>query len=260
LRELNPARLPFALFSDRNPFLAPVAAMADWVRENRRPVGADNPFLAAQEQVSRQIEAALDGYRDGRDALMEASFHALYGAPLLQALLGLGASDAPPRARPGRDPEERAFVARRIAELRADMAKGGLREAAIRALLHVGLPGKAADERAFAVIRKLRSEQEHALPLAAFKALVRDQFLMLLIDEDRAIATLPELTRGHEGEARAAVAMIEQVARARGELGEEAEARLRRIGEIFGAAGGGDEGRTARRRTSAKDAAGTAAE
>jgi hypothetical protein len=140
------------------------------------------------------------------------------------------------------------------------MAKGGPREATIRALLHVGLPAKAADERAFAVIRKLRREQEHALPLAEFKALLREQFLMLLLDEERAIATLPELIQGREAEARAALTVIERVARARGALGEEAEARLRRVGEVFGAAGGRDDGTTARRRPNAVDAAGTAAE
>ena len=66
---------------------------------------ADNPFLAAQEFASQQIVAALDGYRDWRDAMVEASFHAIYGSPLVQALLGLRASDdaataaARPRAR-----------------------------------------------------------------------------------------------------------------------------------------------------------------
>ena len=76
----------------------------------------------------------------------------------------------------------------------------------------------------------------------------------------RAIATLPELIQGHEAEARAALTVIERVARARGALGEEAEARLRRIGEVFGAAGDRDEGKTGRRRPNAVDAAGTAAE
>ena len=61
LRRLHPARLQFELFSDRNPLLAPVAAMAEQVRANRRPAAADNPFLAAQELVSGQIVAALDG-------------------------------------------------------------------------------------------------------------------------------------------------------------------------------------------------------
>jgi pimeloyl-ACP methyl ester carboxylesterase len=260
MRRLSPARLPFELLSDKNPFLAPVAAMAEWVREHRRPVEADNPFLAAQELASRQIEAALDGYRAWRDNLMEASFHATYGSPWLQALLGLRASDAPPRARPGRDPEEFAFVQQRIEALRADMAKGGLREAVVRALLYIGLPAKAADERAFAVIRHIRSKQEQALPLADFKALVREQFLMLAIDQERAVATLPELIQGHEAEARAAFTMVERVARARGELSEEAEARLQWIGEIFDAAQGKGSGKTGQRQSGAAGSASTAAE
>ena len=61
--------------------------------------------------MSGQIVAALDGYRDWRDAAVEATFHAIYGSPLVQAMLGLRASDAPPRPRPGREPEELAFVA-----------------------------------------------------------------------------------------------------------------------------------------------------
>ena len=139
------------------------------------------------------------------------------------------------------------------------MAKGGLREAVVRALLYVGLPGKAVDERGFAVIRKLRSEQEQALPLAAFKALVRDQFLMLLIDEERAIAALPGLIQGHEADAARAFAVIEQVARARGDLGEEAEARLRAVGQIFGAAEGRGDRKKGQGRSGFAVAAGTAA-
>ena len=92
--------------------------MAEQVRANRQPAAADNPFLAAQDLVSGQIVAALDGYRDWRDAAVEATFHASYGSPLVQAMLGLRASDAPPRARPGREPEELAFVQQEIADLR----------------------------------------------------------------------------------------------------------------------------------------------
>jgi len=260
LRRLSPARLQFELFSDQNPFMQPVAAMADWVRAHRRPAAADNPLLAGQEFVSRQIEAGLDAYRDGRDRLQEAIFHATYGSPLVQALLGLRASDAPPRPRPGREPEELAFVEGRIEELRADMAKGGLREAVLRALLYIGLPAKAVDERSVAVIRQIRREQEQALPLPAFKALVRDQFLMLLIDEERTIATLPELIQGHEPDAPGAVAMIEQVVRAHGDLGEEAEARLRAVREIFGAVEDKGDRQKGQRRSSLAGATGTAAE
>ena len=255
LRQLNPARLQFELFSDKkNPFMRPVAAMAEWARAHRRTAAHDNPFLAWQKFLSSQIEVGLDAYRDWRDGLQEAMFHATYGSPLVQALLGLRASDDPPRRRPGREPEEQAFIERRIEALRCDMAKGGLREALVRALLYVGLPAKAVDERGFAVIRQIRSEQERALPLPAFKALIRDQFLMLLIDEEWAITTMPELVKREAAEASRAFALIEQVARARGRLEEEAETRLERVRAIFGT-GDTASGKPAQRRPSLAEAA-----
>jgi pimeloyl-ACP methyl ester carboxylesterase len=247
LRRLHPARMQFEMFSDKNPFMRPVAEMAAWVREHRRPVEADNPFLAAQELASRQIEAALDGYRDWRAGLQEAAFHAFYRNPLLQALLGLRASDVAPRPRPGREPEELAFIQERIAELRAGLAQGGLREATIRATLHVVRAGKGADERAFAVIRKARNEQEQALPLAEFKALIRDQYLMLVLDEEAALEALPRLLRGHEDLAPAAFALVETVVTAAGPLSEAGRERLARIAELFGVGGNVGEQRGSRK-------------
>ena len=123
--------------------------------------------------------------------MVEATFHATYGSPLIQALLGLRASDDPPRARPGREPEEIAFVQQRIAELEGRMGQGGLREAFVRAIIYIRLPELAADERGFAVLSKLREEHASDLSLADFKALVRDQFLMLELDEAQAVATIP---------------------------------------------------------------------
>ena len=196
--------------------MAPVAAMAELVRANRRPAATDNPFAAAQELVSGQIVAALDGWRDWRDAAVEATFHATYGSPLLQAMLGLRASDAPPRARPGREPEELAFVQQEIADLTARMEQGGLREAFIRAMIYVRLPELAADERGFAVLRKVREEHAADLSLADFKRLVRDQFLMLKLDEARAVAALPQLLEGHADQAmHGATAARERGQRAR---------------------------------------------
>ena len=57
--------------------------------------------------VSDWIETSLDAYRDVRDHMSEAPFHAIYGSPLLQALVGLKASDASPRRRPGKDAAHR---------------------------------------------------------------------------------------------------------------------------------------------------------
>ena len=40
------------MFSERNTLMAPVAACAEIVRDNRRSVSADNPLLAAERMVS----------------------------------------------------------------------------------------------------------------------------------------------------------------------------------------------------------------
>src|SRR6266852_1860280 len=49
MHQLHPLRLQYELFSNANPMMAPVAAIAEQARANRRPVAADNPFLAMQE-------------------------------------------------------------------------------------------------------------------------------------------------------------------------------------------------------------------
>ena len=86
---LHPARLQYELFSDANPMMAPVAAMAAQVREHRRPIAAANPFIAMQENASRQIVTALDAWRDASEAMAERCFLTVYGSPTLQAAAGI---------------------------------------------------------------------------------------------------------------------------------------------------------------------------
>lgn len=148
--------------------------------------------MTVQEQASQLIITMLDSYRDLRDQSVEAIFHAIYGAPHVQALLGLKASDEPPRRWPGLEPEECVFIERRIAKLKARILEGGLCEAGIRAMLYIGLKDAFADERGFAVIRRLRKEHG-GLPLAEFKQKLREQFFMLLLDEERAVRVIPAM-------------------------------------------------------------------
>lgn len=108
-------------------------------------------------------------------------------------MVGLKANDESPRRRPGTDAAHVAAVSRRIAELKARINEGGAREAAIRALLYVRLAEGAADERGLAFLRRVRAEHGGGLTLVEFKQLVRDQFLMLLLDEDRAVDAIPAM-------------------------------------------------------------------
>ena len=116
------------------------------------------------------------------------------------------------------------------------MGQGGLREAFVRAIVYIRLPELAADERGFAVLSKLREEYASELSLVDFKALVRDQFLMLELDEAQAVATIPRLLQGHGDRAAKALELLESVVTAPGPLGQEAGQRLRHIGALFTAA------------------------
>src|SRR5262245_57007313 len=193
MRQLHPLRLQYEVFSPANPFMRPLLAYADNVRNNRQAVRQDNPFWQTQEQISQWIETSLDAYRDVRDHMYETLFHAVYGSPVVQAMVGLKASDAQVRKKPGEDAAYRALIARRISELRDGIAEGGPREALLRALIYVRMPDGVVDERGFNFLRGLREEAGKGLSLAEFKKLFREQFLVLLLDEDRAVAAIPDM-------------------------------------------------------------------
>ncbi len=86
------------------------------------------------------------------------------------------------------------LVARRIDELRrTTSAKGGPREAVIRALLYIRMPEGVVDERGFNLLRRMREEAGRGLTLGEFKQLLREQFFMLLLDERRAVEAIPDM-------------------------------------------------------------------
>ena len=195
MRQFHPLRLQYEMFSHTNPFMRPLLSCVGDVRANRQPVPKDNVFWQAQEQLGDWIETSLDAYRDVRDHAFEVWFDAIYGSPLVQAMVGLKASDGSVRRRPGTGAAHLALVAQRIDELRASISKGGPREAVLRALLYVRMPERLVDERSFNLLRRMREEAGRGLTLAAFKRLVREQFLMLLLDERSAVAAIPAHAR-----------------------------------------------------------------
>ncbi len=241
LPKLNPAELPFELFSDRNPLMRQIALLAEQVREQRRPAAPDNPMLQVQAAISDGIIAALDGYRDLRDHTMEQIFLGLYSSPVLQALVGIRAADEPLRRHPGIEPERVAFIQQRIAELKARLAEGGLREATIRSLVYIGMAGPGVDERAFEVLRQMRAEQG-SITLEEFKRLLREQFFGLLLDRDGALAAIPQMLPGDAVARNEALGKIRQVVSAAGEVAGERAERLARIEQLFAAAEPGTAG------------------
>ena len=240
LHKLNPSELPFELFSDRNPLMRQIAQLAEQVREQRQPTAPDNPLLHVQAMISDGIIAALDGYRDLRDRGMEQIFLGIYSSPVLQALVGLRASDEPPRRRPGVEPERVAFIQQRIAELKARIAEGGLREAAIRSLVYIGMAGSGVDERAFEALRQMRAAHG-GLTLEEFKQMLREQFFALLLDRDEALAAIPKMLPADAATRAEVLGKIRQVVSAAGEVSDERAERLTRIETLFGEVGAGND-------------------
>jgi hypothetical protein len=210
---------------------------ADKAREERKPVAKDNPFLAFQERMSKQIVSSLDQFRDSTEALSEAMFLAIYGSPVLQAAVGVDPQSVPSRRRE-MDPKHRELQPARIAELKSKIGTGGLREASIRALVYVGSVRGMVDERSLEALRRLRHADESArVTLAEFKMLVREQFFMLLLDREAALAAIPGLLPANMDERRKAFAALQEVLSASAEISGEAARRLKEVAGLFGLEG-----------------------
>jgi hypothetical protein len=234
LAQFHPARLSYTLFSDRNPWMGWVRAIAPAVQVARKAVDQDNPGRSAERAVSQAVEKALTDYGRQRDAMSERLFREVYGSPFIQALTGVAAGSAPPRLRPTDSPDHRAFVALATERLRGMMDRGGLPEALVRALLSVRLTTRTADERSFAVIRRIRQAfGSDSMPLQDFKRLVRQQFFMLLIDEPAAIAALPALLPDDPAARAAAFETLRSVVAAVGDVPDAVAERLQAMERVF---------------------------
>jgi hypothetical protein len=235
MHRLHPLEIPYEFFSDANPFLRWLAPMADQVKGDRRAANPDNFLIRIQEEMSRNIVWALDSWRDWRDTTAEATFMFIYGSPLLQASVGIDPVSTRPMRRAGKSPLHRQFVEKRIAELRAQMAVGGVRECIVRSAFYVGMVRASVDERGFEMVRRLREtrSEEKRMTLAEFKTMVREQFFMLLIDAEAALAAIPALLPPDRDKRAEALALVKQVLSARGEIVGEAADRLQRIARLF---------------------------
>ena len=235
MRHTHPNRLRFGMFADENPFMRPVADWAETVRADRRPASPDNPFSAFEHMMSDMISSGLEMWGKARDAATEAFFFNTYGSPLLQAMVGLRADDASVSRRIGRDVAREAAAKQAAAHLEQSIDQGGLTEAAVRALIYVRLPEGKVDERGFAALKQISAELPAAkrIGLARFKEIVKEQYLILLMDAERAIAALPKLMPANRRQCEEALALVRRVLAARGALPEEGRRRLERVEAMF---------------------------
>ena len=233
MTRLHPLRVTYELASDRNPRMGWIAGEAQKVRENRKPVSPDNPFLREQEKFSRTVEASLDQWREWRDRMYEQTFNAVYGSPWVQAWAGMDARDtSEPRRHPGDTPEHRVFLAGEAERLRGEIAKGGLIEAGLRALYYIDSRGWF-DERGFNLIRRLREENGanfRTISLSQFKQAVRQQARIMRLDAVAAIAALPQLlSRAAPADIELLGSMVDRLLTVSGPLDAGAQERLREV-------------------------------
>jgi pimeloyl-ACP methyl ester carboxylesterase len=241
MSKLHPLRLQYELFSDANPMMGSVALLADQVRSNRKTVTGENPFAAMQENLSNQIVTALDVWREATEKLAEQTFLAVYGAPTLQAAVGIDPAANSRLRMATKSPLHRELLEKKIAELKSRVPVGGVREAVIRGLLYAGMGRAAVDERGFELARRIR-KAHGALPISEFKALIREQFAILLVGEKAALAAIPSLLPADAEAREKAFGLITEVLGARGELSAEDSKRVSEIARLFGVDGGSARG------------------
>lgn len=237
-RKLHPNRVGVAMFADENPLMQPVKALAESVRAARQPVSPDNPLLAVERAASDWITTWLKAYGAARDMLTEHIFLTTYGAPVLQAALGLGI-DQPLAGRAiERDLLREATEARRRAELETRFEAGGLPELLLRALIYIRLPERSADERGFVAIESIRQAQPPGKRLShvRLKELFTEQFLLLKLDQERAVRAIPALLPPEAAQRKGALAVLRRIAAASGRMTPEGKERLARVEAMFDAA------------------------
>ncbi|MDI9569167.1 MAG: DUF3141 domain-containing protein [Pseudomonadota bacterium] len=196
LRWLNPHRMKYYLFSERfNPVMASFRIGGDWARKNRRPVPAGNYFSSWERDMARSGEACLEACRRLWDNAQGRLFKTMCG-PLGLPIFFPGPSA---QAREGENADREAAVRRKVEELKSGMDQGGFDEALIRLVMAATIDDGVIDGRSFLIVARLEAQgPEDGIGRQRWRERIRDQRLMLLIDEDRAVASLAKLLRTEE--------------------------------------------------------------
>jgi pimeloyl-ACP methyl ester carboxylesterase len=236
LREMHPHRFRFRVFSDENPLMLPVKAAAAEARLHRKSVSPDNPFLAYEKAASDWITTGLRSLGEVRDAITEATFLSTYGSPLIQAAVGLMAEPNLVLRHIERDVERERAAAELRHALEHRFEAGGADEGALRALIYIRRPDGGADERGFRMLRMIRDTRKanKRLTLSQFKELVKEQYQLVLLDEERAVKALPKLFHAGETESDAALDALRALITVRGDLAKEETNRVARVEKLLG--------------------------
>ncbi|MFO1312991.1 MAG: DUF3141 domain-containing protein [Burkholderiales bacterium] len=197
-RVLHPLRAQRWALSDLNPALWWLEPVANAVRAQRQPVGAEHPARGIEAMGAEITSALLDFQRAVRDALAEATFFEIYGN-LGAFYLPEESAQAP--ALPS-DPRELSFVK----EALASIVKGGYAEALARLAVLLAREDEPLPLSRVQLAHDLLAEYRDALPdlpLDEARRIGGEQEIIARYEPDQAVATLPLLLRDANDRARA---------------------------------------------------------
>jgi pimeloyl-ACP methyl ester carboxylesterase len=231
----QPRRFEHFFFSDLNPAMWPIKAMAEAVQQARRPIAADHPMAQMERAAAASITDALQAGAEIRDRLQELAFKAIYNSPWVETWAGLGAPHADKRKPHARDPVFEELFQRKIEAIAARAEQGGFEEAVVRMLLAAARAAGMIGVYHFRLGQRIIKEcpDFHVGGPQAFKALMREQALLICHDEEHALASLPKLlpTKRHR---REALDLVKRVAMARGDGSDLRSEVLERIERSLG--------------------------
>ncbi len=195
LRQMHPLRLQRYGCSDANPMLWPLAMWSSLIKENRCPVSADNPFVAAETWFSGAVTESLDLCRDIRDRMQEWLFKSVYENPWVDFWWG-SRSSADKREAADRENQQADLQKRRdLAFVRRHARQGGFAEAIMRIIIAVAGVDRVLDKRQYLVARAIIREhsQSRRLTPGQVKKMVQTQARVLHANPEKALSSLTTL-------------------------------------------------------------------
>lgn len=229
MAQTNSMRAQRAFFSDRNPLIEPVAALAEQVRAARTPASADNPFRQAEQLGANLVTQWWDGVRDLQNAMIEWNFHLMWANPPVQAM-GETHSRVISQA-----PQEDLRTLVQVQEALDRIELGGFAEGVVRMLILLAHSRKE--------VRRSRLERSNRMlmstePFASMKPkartrLIHRESLIVGFEPEEAIAALPKLIPTQE-EQRRALDLCWEIAGPREEMSPETLAMMERLAKALG--------------------------